>query len=454
MSLWTKSEIIEALSGELLEHNLHDNLEIDEVVIDSRKTPKSGLFVALKGEKNDAHDFVEQAIANGCKAAIVDRITNHELGITNFLVKDTFAALYKLAEFSRKRSQAKIIGLTGSVGKTGTKDMLEMIFKTQGKTFATLGNLNNHIGVPLTLCNFPRDCDFGIFEMGMNHAGEIEPLSKLVKPHLAVITNVGPVHIEFFENEQGIAAAKSEIFAGLIAEKIALLNFDNPHFEFLKQRAQGLKIFTFGKKTGADYQILNNSIEVKLPGEKKISYQINSLHPAAISNSIIAIACLDLLGSDFAKGLSAFKNLESKAGRGEISEINGITIIDETYNASLLSMQAGLEYANNVKAAKNKKRIIAALGDMFELGEKSAEIHQKTVGFLQEFNIDFAILVGKEMSEAAKNLPQNSYKTFPDSTSAAQGIKDFLKDGDVLYVKGSRGMKMEKIIQNFTNHAH
>ncbi len=449
MTLWTKSELLEALSDELLEDNLPENLEIDEVVIDSRKTPKSGLFIALHGEKNDGHDFVDQAVANGCGVALVDKKITHKA--LTLLVKNTFTALYKLAEFSRKRSKAKIIGLTGSVGKTGTKDMLELVFKTQGKTFATVGNLNNHFGVPLSLCNFPRDCDYGIFEMGMNHAGEIEPLSKLAKPHLAIITNVGPVHIEFFENEEGIAAAKAEILSGLVGEKIALLNFDNPHFEFLKQRAQGLKMFSFGKKTGADYQILSDEIIAKLPSGKEISYQINSQHPAIIFNSIIVIACLDLFGNDFEKGISALKNLQSKDGRGKITECNGVAIIDESYNASLLSMRAGLEYAVGQKKFLGKKRVVAALGDMLELGEKSSEIHEKTVNFLSEFGIDFAVLVGEKMSAAAKNLPKNSYQIFPDSSNASLAIKDLVRDGDILYIKGSRGMKMETIIKNLTS---
>ncbi len=449
MTLWTKSELIEALGDQLIRQNLADNFVCDEVAIDSRKTPKNGMFVALEGEKNDAHDFVNQAGENGCVAAIIHKEVATK--IQTILVKDTFAALYKLAEFSRKRSKAKIIGLTGSVGKTGTKDMLELVFKTQGKTFATPGNLNNHIGLPLTLANFARDCAFGIFEMGMNHAGEIEPLSKLAKPHLAIITNVGPVHIEFFENESGIAAAKSEILTGLIEPKIALLNFDNPHFEFLKQRAKGLKMFSFGKKNGADYQILNNSIAAKLPNGEKISYQIDSLHPAIISNSIIAIACLDLIGVDFDKGIEAFKEVRAKAGRGGISEINGITIIDESYNASVPSMQAGLEYALNVKEALGKKRIVAALGDMLELGEKSPELHQKVTGFLSEYKIDFALLVGENMTSAAKNLSPNSYQTFSNSEIASLQIADILRHGDVLYVKGSRGMKMEKIIQKLAS---
>lgn len=451
MSLWTKSELIEALGDQLIRQNLADDFVCDEVVIDSRKTPKNGLFIALKGEKNDAHDFVNQASENGCAAAIIDKeiVTKMQ----TILVKDTFVTLYKLAEFSRRRSRAKIIALTGSVGKTGTKDMLELVFKTQGKTFATPGNLNNHIGLPLTLANFARDCAFGIFEMGMNHAGEIEPLSKLAKPHLAIITNVGPVHIEFFENEEGIAAAKSEILTGLIEPKIALLNIDNQHFNFLNNRAKNLdlKTLTFGKKSGADYQILNSKIEAKLPNQKLVSYQIDSLHPAMISNSIIAIACLDLIGVDFDKGIEAFKEIRAKAGRGGISEINGITIIDESYNASVPSMQAGLEYALNVKETFGKKRIVAALGDMLELGEKSSELHQKVTSFLSEYKIDFALLVGENMTSAAKNLNPSSFQTFSDSEIASSKITDILRQGDVLYVKGSRGMKMEKIIQKLAS---
>lgn len=470
MTLWIKSELLEALSDELLDNNLPDNLAIDEIVIDSRKTSKSGLFIALHGEKNDGHNFLEQAVTNGCKAAIIHKLTTNGEQLTTILVKNTLTALYKLAEFSRKRNKAKIIALTGSVGKTSTKDMLEMVFKTQGKTFATLENLNNHIGLPLSLSNFPRDCDYGIFEIGMNHAGEIEPLSKLAKPHLALITNVGPVHIEFFKNEEEIAAAKAEIFSGLVEEKIALLNFDNPHFKFLKQRASNLQMFSFGKNSGADYVILdevkdimnkpreiphyirdNMRVTAKLPSGEKISYKINSLHPAIIFNSIITIACLDLFGTDFAKGIAELKKIEPKAGRGKITEWKGITIIDESYNASLLSMRAGLEYAVNLKQHFGKKRIVAALGDMLELGEKSAEIHEKTVNFLSEFGIDFAVLVGDKMITAAKKLPKNSYKTFSNSSSASLAIQDLLQDGDILYIKGSRGMKMENIIPNLTS---
>ena len=445
--LWSKSELLEALTDEILEQNLPDNLEIDEVVIDSRKTPKSGLFIALNGEINDGHDFLDQAATNGCKAAIIDNKSFLSSSPSCLLVKDTFKALYKLAEFSRKRSKAKIIGLTGSVGKTSTKDMLELVFSTQGKTFATPGNLNNHIGLPLSLCNFSRDCDYGIFEMGMNHAGEIEPLSKLAQPHLAIITNVAPVHIEFFKDEEGIAKAKSEIFSGLVGEKIALINFDNPHFSFLKQQANNLRTLSFGRKDGADYQILDDAVSAKLPSGKKITYKTNSSHSAVISNSIAVIACLDLFGNDFDKGIAALEKLESKQGRGKITKIGNITIIDESYNASLPSMRCGLEYASNLKRSLGKNRVVAVLGDMFELGDKSLELHEEVIRLLSEFNIDFAVLVGEKLTSAKNHLPKNSYKNFPDSLSVSLAIKDLLKDEDILYIKGSRGMKMEKIIE-------
>lgn len=258
MTLWTKQELISALGDEFITHNLPDKLSweasIDETIIDSRKAAKNKLFIALKGENHDAHNFLDQVFENDCEIAIIHREEDFEKFKTPLsenkmpknkiiLVKNTFVALYKLADFSRNRSSAKIIGITGSVGKTGTKEMLNAAFSTQGKTFATVGNLNNHIGLPLSLCNFSKDCEYGIFEMGMNHLGEIALLSNLAKPHLAIITNVGPVHIENFRNEEEIAIAKSEIFSGLTKEGIVLINQDNKYFEFIKDKALNFKIY-------------------------------------------------------------------------------------------------------------------------------------------------------------------------------------------------------------------
>jgi len=469
MILWTKEELIEALSGEVLEHKITDNLTIDEVVIDSRKTPKSGLFIALKGENNDAHDFLEQSANNGCKLLLVHNKSALEKAknCDFILVKNTFEALYKLAAFSRKRSLAKIIAITGSVGKTTTKEMLKLAFSTYGKTFATYGNLNNHIGLPLSLCNFSKECDFGIFEMGMNHFNEIKPLSKLARPHLAIITNVGPVHIEFFKNEEEIALAKSEIFAGLNEDGIALINYDNLHFKFIKKQAEiaGLKtenILSFGRNPESNYclkkseiiDINNSEVSISTKNKTKISYKISVSSKIMIFNSLIIAAALDLLTNDLNLGLAELSKIENIAGRGKAFDISfdqkTITIIDDSYNASLPSMLAGFEYATELKNALGKNRVIAAIGDMLELGEKSVELHNEIAKYLNELKIDFVVAVGQRMTEMTKNL-SNPYKVFSDSTSASLEIQNLLQDGDILYVKGSRGTKMEKIIEKLTN---
>lgn len=469
MILWTKEELIEALSGELLEHKIADNLAIDEVVIDSRKTPKSGLFIALKGENNDAHNFLEQAANNGCRILLVHNKSALEKtkNCDFLLVKNTFEALYKLAEFSRKRSAAKIIAITGSVGKTTTKEMLKLAFSVYGKTFATYGNLNNHIGLPLSLCNFSKDCDFGIFEMGMNHLNEIKPLSKLARPHLAIITNVGSVHIEFFKNEEEIALAKSEIFAGLNEDGIALINHDNLHFKFIKKQAEiaGLKtenIFSFGRDLESKYclqtseiiDINNSEISITTKNKTKISYKISASSKNMIFNSLIIAAALDLLTKDLNLGLAELSKIENIAGRGKAFDVffdkKTITIIDDSYNASVLSMRAGFEYATELKNALGKKRVIAAIGDMLELGEKSVELHNEIAKYLNELKIDFVVAVGQRMAEMTKNL-SNPYQVFSDSISASLEIQNLVQDGDILYVKGSRGTKMEKIIEKLTN---
>ncbi len=462
MTIWTKKELLEALKDEVLKHNVITEIVIDEVVIDSRKALKNSLFIAIEGEKNDGHDYLEQAYANGCALSIIhdkNKIPNSPF----ILVKNSFIALYKLAEYSRQRTVAKIIAVTGSVGKTGTKEMLKLAFDTQGKTFATIGNLNNHFGLPLSLCNFAADCEFGIFEIGMNHLGEIEPLSKLVKPDLALITNVASVHIEFFKNEQEIALAKSEIFSGLGENGIALINYDNIHFNFLERRSKSCKIkaeniVSFGKKDKSNYQLLdskiidadNSEISVKLKNGEKISYQISTSHDATIFNSIIVVACLDLLGKDLKSGILAFKKVAMQKGRGKISQVEvdkkNILIIDDSYNASIASIKAGIEYAVKLKNNLGKKRVVVALGDMLELGDKSDDLHQKVMQIILENKVDFAILVGEKMTKNCEILDKNSYKTFMDSLSASQEIKGLLNDGDILYVKGSRGMKMEKCL--------
>lgn len=468
MTLWNKKELLEALFSQILEHNLADDLAVEEVLIDSRKATKNGLFVAIRGEKNDGHNFLEQSFSNGSIVALIDDKTklpqqfphgkNHQF----LLVKNSFDALYDLARFSRKRSAAKIIAITGSVGKTSTKEMLRDAFSTYGKTFATVGNLNNHFGVPLSLCNFSADCAYGIFEMGMNHLHEIEPLSRLVKPHVAIITNVGPAHIENFKNEQEIALAKSEIFCGVVDGGKVLINRDSKHFEFLRDQAGQRFLASFGESENSDYQIISEKIldvnraeiDAKLKNSRNISYQISSSNKAAIFNSVIVVATLDACGCSLESGLATLKNLKTPAGRGKILEVKfaekKITIIDDSYNASLLSVQSGIEHAANLKKVLHKKRLVIALGDMLELGKNSIELHEEVMKFLMKFDVDLAILVGEEMSKAAQKILTTPHKNFSDSSAASLEIAGLIDDGDILYVKGSRGIKMEKLIEKLT----
>lgn len=478
--LWTKNQIIEALSEELLQHNLASEIAVNEVVIDSRKASKNTLFFALKGENNDGHDFLDQVFIGGCEVALIHNLElfakfsnqndagfnkNNSLYKNLILVKDTFAALYKLAQYSRQKSSAKIIAITGSVGKTGTKEMLKLSFEKQGKTHATSGNLNNHIGLPLTLCNMPQDSQFAILEMGMNHLHEIEPLSKLARPHLAVITTIAPAHIGNFNNEQEIALAKSEIFLGLDSQGLVLINRDNKYYEFLKDRAIAANIkieniLSFGQDPKSDYCLKNLQIkgatlavvEASSKNHGEVSYEISSTHKATILNSLIILACLDLLAKNLPESLETLKTLKAPKGRGEIIERKidnkNITIIDDSYNANVSSMKAGIEYLADLKKTLNKKRSIAVLGDMFELGTKSAELHQETLEFLNNFRIDFALLAGDAMKNSAKVLDKKNYKTYLNAGDLKTEIKDFLQDGDILLIKGSRGMKMEQIIEN------
>ena len=473
MILWTIESLHQALKEVITQptrYGKDKTTGLETVVIDGRKSNPNSVFVAIKGENTDGHQYLKQAQDSGSKVAIIDHVLEEyqDLDLTLIIVKDTLQALHKLAEFARSKSKAKIFAVTGSVGKTGTKEMIKIAFSSQGKTYANSGNFNNHIGLPLSLCNIPSDCEYAIFEMGMNHLGEIEPLSKLAKPHLAIITNVGPVHIEFFKDEQEIALAKSEIFTGLMVGGYSLINRDNPHFEFLLNRARACKIteeniINFGTNHRANYQITHTEIKgpastqvsLKLKNGKNISYEVSCTNQAVIFNSAITIVAIDLFGKNLQNAIESIKDYSSSAGRGKISEITfqnkNLTIIDDSYNASLLSMKAGIEHASNLKKILQKKRVICAIGDMLELGDKSFELHCKVVNYLKEFNIDFAVLVGQRMQEASINLDKNSFTTFSNSILASENIEKFLQDGDILYPKGSRGTKMEKILEKLTN---
>ncbi len=478
MSLWNKKELLESLKSQIIKYNfasIEEIKNISKVTIDSRKTDKNSLFIALKGENQDGNNFLTQIINNGCTIAIISDAIIYENYRNNqiklILVQDCFISLNLLAQYSRNRSQALIIGITGSVGKTTSKEMLKLALNQYKKTFANEGNLNNHIGMPLSLANLDSSYEIAIFEMGMNHFGEISSLSNIAKPHIAIITNIGTAHLEFFKNQQEIALAKSEIFDHLANFKgqmpQIILNGDSEFYQFLKEiaikkYAQNVKISSYGINNNNDYSIIKiddekiNEVKIIATTSKNnlnqlCEYQLHTNNQAIIYSSLIALAVIDNIGLEPKIGLAKLLEFKLTAGRGLLSEIlidnKNITIIDDSYNSSLASIDAGLSNASKIKKSLHKKRLIAIIGDMLELGEKSTELHLQAIELISQHNVDLAVLVGKETNNASKYLKNVKYLNFYNSIDASQAILQYIENEDIIYIKGSRGIKLEEIVK-------
>jgi UDP-N-acetylmuramoyl-tripeptide--D-alanyl-D-alanine ligase len=467
MSIWNIEDIRLALKEEIITDNISHNIEIDLVEIDSRRVTNNSLFICIKGDNNDGHLFINKAFENGASIILASEIPeefqNDERII---LVNDSLNCLNKLALFARHRSKAKIIAITGSVGKTTVKDMCSSILSKISNCYSTYGNFNNHFGVPITLANLAEDLDFAVIEVGMNHAGEIEYLSKMIEPDIAVITSVNSAHIGNFNNETEIAKAKSEIFTGLKKDGFVLINRDNQYFDFLKNEALQLNIpedniINFGFDETSDIRITSiENIENKLSSKisilfnkerENITYEINSIHQAVIFNSLIVTAILKILNIDLNNILKLFSEIELRNGRGNIIKISknnlNLTIIDDSYNANPTSILAAIEYLNDIKRSNSKNNVTIILGDMFELGEREISEHVRIGDNLANSKIDRILLVGKLMSNINKNSLKGKILYFDSANHAAENIKSIINNGDIILVKGSRGMRMEKIIE-------
>jgi len=390
------------------------------------------------------------------------------------MVKNTMQALYALAEYKRNKTTAKIIAITGSVGKTSTKEMLQLCLGAVGKTYYSKGNLNNHIGLPLSLANISNDAEYAVFEMGMNHLNEIKPLSQLAKPDIAIITTIKPVHIEFFESEQEIALAKAEIFAGLNKQSgKVLINKNNLHYAFLHEQAlqygiSAANIFSFSDNISAlaDYAIasvtineINNCHLVATHNNGNINYHLNIINQSIIANSIIIVACLHLLNINLDLSLQQLASFNNSAGRGKLITLSclhkELFILDDTYNASSASMKAGILDAKNHQNLLKNKNLILILGDMLELGDRSLELHQEVLDFALQQKPTLLILVGNNFIKSVANyivkLQNTNLITYSNSNLVAHSIFGLLQNRDLLYVKGSRGIKMENIINYLTS---
>jgi UDP-N-acetylmuramoyl-tripeptide--D-alanyl-D-alanine ligase len=452
--LWTAADAAAATGG-----SSRTNWIATGVSIDSRSVSAGDLFVALRGPNHDGHDFVGTALERGAAAAMVDREIPHSSPAQLLRVADTLVGLASLGAAARNRSSARIIAVTGSVGKTSTKEALRLALAACNSTFASAGGLNNHWGAPLSLARLPPEAAYGIFELGMNHAGEIAALTRLVRPHVTVITTIEPAHLGFFPSIKAIADAKAEIFLGLEPGGFAVLNRDNPHFARLAAvgRACSAEVVSFGTHPEATVRLVEYLLEphssifaAALPGlTLRCRLPVPGRH--WVMNALAALAAVTAAGADPRCTVEAFAGLEELPGRGRRYELSWqggtLTVLDESYNASPAAMRAALAVLAAISPATGARRV-AVLGDMLELGEATERFHRELAEPLAGAAVDRVFLVGRAVAALYDVLPDsNRGGLWSTADEAIPELLCFLRAGDVLTVKGSHGIGLGYIVE-------
>ncbi len=435
---------------------------ITGVSIDSRTIEPGDAFFAIKGERFDGHDFVMQALSRGAATAVVDE--GHLAGLGRIsgsliVVEDVFIALAVLGIAARLRSPARIAAVTGSVGKTGTKEMLATALAPSSSVHSSPASFNNHWGVPLTLARLPSDANFAVFEIGMNHAGEIEPLTRMVRPHVAIVTTVEPVHLEFFDSVDGIARAKGEIFLGLEPGGVAIVNRDNPHFTALAEMANAAgaaQVIGFGEHPEADVRLEGAELDefcsyvtISLHGEP-VTYKLGMPGRHIVQNSLAVMAAVSALGADLAKAAAALAEISAPRGRGTRHRLDvggaPVVLIDESYNANPASMQAAIALLGQAEPGHGGRRI-AVLGDMLELGPQAEALHAGLSKDLAAAGIDAVFLAGQLMASLRDALPRDCIGGYAETADELEPIlAGAMAPGDVVMVKGSNASRMGSLV--------
>lgn len=453
MTFWTSVEIAAATDG-----TASTDFTTTQVAFDSREVTPGTLFIALKGEATDGHNFLAQAFDRGASGAIV----SEDCDQPHVRVADTMAALEDLGRAARTRTDAKIIGVTGSVGKTGTKEALFACLDriSRGAAHRSVKSYNNHTGVPLSLARMPADTRFGVFEMGMNHAGELAALTRMVRPHVAVVTTIAPAHTEFFSGEEAIADAKGEIFEGLEPGGVAIIPYDSPHRDRLISAAKphATKIVTFGLSKDADVHPIERMAALgggtfvsARVGDKELSFTLAPPGEHWVANAMAILAAVDAVGGDLAQAGLALAELEGLAGRGARLTValpdGEALVIDESYNANPASMRATLK----VLGAEPAGRRIAVLGEMRELGEDSDAYHAALAVPLDEASVSYAILVGSGMTALAKALEGHTeFVHVADAAQAHDALNAVLSPGDAVLIKGSNAVGLSALVASLS----
>ena len=462
LTLWTAAAIAEATGGVA-----SGDFQVAGVEMDSRDVRNGDLFVALKGEAMDGHRFIDTAFANGAAAALVDRPVDYP----HILVKDTTEALRALAAAARARTGAKVIGVTGSVGKTGVKEAIFAALEraSRGAAHRSVKSYNNHVGVPLSLARMPARSRFGVFEMGMNHVGEIADLTTQVRPNVAVITTIAPAHIENLGSEEAIADAKAEIFAGLEPGGVAVIPADSPHFTRLNDAAKraGARVVSFGAASHADIRLLDaipsangGSLVTCEFDTGRLCFTVAEPGEHWVMNSLAVMAAVRAAGGDMAVAGLALAEMGGLKGRGARHGIDvpggKALLIDESYNANPASMRATLAQLGQTPSTRR----IAVLGAMKELGDFGPGFHAQLAEPVLAADIDYVVLVGDEMRPLARELGKATsqslgnpirYAHCLNADEAIGLLEDFgIVAGDAVLVKGSNSVGLGRLVEHFT----
>ncbi len=435
--------------------------DVNGISIDSRTLVKGDAFFAIKGENRDGHDFVEGALKAGAGLAVLERDQRDRFaGAPLLIVPDVLEALRDLARAARARMSAKVIAVTGSVGKTSTKEALRLALSAEGETHASIASYNNHWGVPLSLARCPAGAKYAVFEIGMNHAGEITPLTQLVRPHVGIITGIEPVHLEYFGSLEKIADAKAEIFSGIEPGGAVVLNRDNAQYERLAAAARAAhieRVVSFGEHAAADARLMQfslqadgSTVEARILGQS-VTYKVGAPGRHLVLNSLAVLAAVSLAGADLALAALALNNLKPASGRGARTMLSvpggKALLIDESYNANPASMRAAIALLGGAPVGKRGRRI-AVLGDMLELGPAGAELHRALADTIEAAEIDLVFCSGPLMRALWEALPSRARGGYAETAAGLEStVLAAIQAGDAVMVKGSLGSRMGPIVR-------
>ena len=458
-ALWSLEEMASAMGAERAGQV---PATVAGLSIDSRSVSPGEAFFAIRGDRRDGHDFVSDALAAKAALAVVaaDRRAQFPDDAPLLVVPDVLIALRELAAAARRRMPGKVIGVTGSVGKTGTKEALRLALSKDGETHASVASYNNQWGVPLSLARCPSSAQYAVFEMGMNHPGEIAPLSRLVRPHVAIVTTIAPVHLEFLGSLANIADAKAEIFLGVPLDGAAIINRDISQFAQLKERAHqaGItRVISFGENAQADARLIKyalharcSTVEAEILGTR-FSYKIGAPGRHLVINSLAVLAAAEVVGADIALAALALADLQAAPGRGAPITIDlsggSALLLDESYNANPASVEAALAVLGRSVIGPQGRRI-AVLGDMLELGPTGADIHRGLAAAVVANDIDLVFCCGPLMHALWDALPANRRGGYAGDSAALEAqVLPAVRAGDVVMVKGSLGSRMAPIVK-------